>query len=268
MSTHPAPLSHAPKAPSGDTSHRSGHGAWALDRLHAVVASLILCAPLMLTAQRNIIGEYSTVHKYSWGSGLELTLRADSTFGMSNHELVGDGTAPFRTVTGTWTTLDSTRTLVLNQSVDSNATLTYEFPFIDHHRMLAMLHRDSAQADSALASHALEFYPMVLYKVKGYYPDGTVECELPRTIGENPDYCPPTGTWKFYFTDGVLEQEVDHTGAKGRIISREYHKNGVLKAERSWQEDLQDGTWKYYDETGKLIMTEVYKKGQLKKTLD
>lgn len=226
---------------------------------------LALCTTLMAFGQRNIIGEYSTVIKYTWGSGLELSLKADSTFEMAMYELVSEQPVLQRPVTGTWTTTDSTRNLVLRQSTSGSAVLVYKYPFIEHDRMLSMSYTDSTQTDTAVRAQALHYYPMVLYKLKGYYPDGKLECELPRTTGENADDCPPSGIWKYYYANGVLEQETDYTRNPVFVTAKGYHENGVLKAEMSWKEDLRDGEWKEYDESGKLTRTLVYKKDELKK---
>lgn len=213
-------------------------------------------------AQRNIIGEYSTIHKFSWGSGLELTLRADSTFTMSNYEMREDKYVLSKTVQGRWTTRDSVRRLVLRQIIDDSLQLKYEFPFVDPDRMLGMTCKDSLKTKEIIAKYAIDFYPMVLYKVKGYYPSGQLECELPRTTSSNIDNCPPSGYWKYYFENGNTKGEFDFTkyrDEKGIVIRKEYYENGKLKSEQQWKDNLKDGIWKEYDESGKLIKTQVYK---------
>ncbi|MDP2386379.1 MAG: hypothetical protein Q8M29_08400 [Bacteroidota bacterium] len=229
--------------------------------------TVILLLMQLTYGQRNIIGEYSTIHKFSWGSGLELFLKADSTFAMTNYELKSEKPVVSKTVNGRWTTTDSARRLVLYQIINDTLQLIYNFPFTDNDRMLAMTCKDSTKSQSVIDSFALEFYPMVFYKVKGYYPSGQLESDLPRTTSDNIDHCPPTGFWKYYYPTGNLKGEFDFTdyeNDKGVVTRKEYYENGKTKSEQQWKDGLKDGRWKEYDDTGNLKKTQFYNKDKLK----
>ncbi|HCS20811.1 MAG TPA: hypothetical protein DIW47_09670 [Bacteroidetes bacterium] len=231
--------------------------------------TIILSLTRFAYGQRNIIGEYSTILKYTWGSGLELTLNADSSFIMTNYGLTSDGPVVFQVAKGHWTTMDSTKRLILHQVVNDTLKLAYDFPFIDHNRMYSMNCKDTSLPQNLLDSFALKFYPMVLYKLKGYYPSGQLESDLPRTTSDNPDDCPPTGIWKYYYQNGNLEEEIDFTdyiNYQGQVTKKEYFESGKIRSELHWKDGLKDGEWKEYDESGKLIKTLIYKRDKLKKT--
>ncbi len=42
-----------------------------------------------------------------------------------------------------------------------------------------------------------------------------------------------------------------------------YYENGKIRISGNYKDDLKTGTWKYFDENGKMIKTETYEKGKL-----
>jgi antitoxin component YwqK of YwqJK toxin-antitoxin module len=62
-----------------------------------------------------------------------------------------------------------------------------------------------------------------------------------------------------------------HTGDNSIVDVRQvkhgpyffYYESGKLKISGSYKDDKKDKEWKYYDEQGNLIKTEVYKNGEL-----
>ncbi len=229
---------------------------------------LILIFTLLAAAtygQRNIIGEYSTIHMDSTWGGLDVILKADSTYEMTYFVMqTPNRNQPITKLTGKWRTEDSTRTLILEQKINDSLTLNHTFPFIDHLRIWE-INKDDEKTKAIRNDHSPKYYPMVLYKLKGYYPDGTLEADLPRTTGSNVDDCPPTGIWKYYYPDKTVEEELDFTDSKGLVTRKMYYENGNVKSEQQWRDNLKDGEWKQYDETGKLTKTLLYKKDKLKK---
>jgi hypothetical protein len=233
----------------------------------AIYLTTILLLPFWTFGQRNVIGEYSTIHKYYLGSGLELTLNFDSTFTMSNYELKSDTPMIFKTVIGHWTTKDSTKWLLLHQIINDTLQLLYEFPFIASDKLLSMTCKDSSKTKSTIDAYALSYYPMVFYKVKGFYPSKQLESVLPRTTSDNFDDCPPTGIWKFYYQNGILKEEIDFTdfkNEKGAVIKKEYFESGKIKSIKQWNDGLKEGDWNEYDESGNITKSLIYKKDKLK----
>lgn len=77
--------------------------------------------------------------------------------------------------------------------------------------------------------------------------------------------------YKFYHNDSVIAVEGINCTSFGFLFSGKYterYKNGKLKIEGIYNESkpgVKNGTWKYYDENGKLILEEFYENDLLKK---
>lgn len=71
-----------------------------------------------------------------------------------------------------------------------------------------------------------------------------------------------------YFSNGKLEHsgELKHGMEHGEWIY--YYENGNKKAHEYWIRGNETGTWKEYDEQGKLVKTIEYKSGKVIKTTD
>jgi antitoxin component YwqK of YwqJK toxin-antitoxin module len=98
-----------------------------------------------------------------------------------------------------------------------------------------------------------------------YYPNGKVE--LIEEYDSDLEYYI---RYNFYFNNGNPESTLELVDKKERLYdSKEYYENGKVKEEgqRMFNAALYDyqktGTWKVYDENGKLISTEEYYKGEL-----
>lgn len=96
------------------------------------------------------------------------------------------------------------------------------------------------------------------------------------------EYIPSAqGTWTEYYNDGNVRYEKTYTKGFMTYV-KEYYENGIVKEEggtigaadysdypvkRSYDPNMPDpfiknGMWYYYDETGKLIKTELFKNGK------
>ncbi len=131
---------------------------------------------------------------------------------------------------------------------------------------------------------------------KEFIPEDSIEFYLGKNRYKRPEtrvldlnnpvtemeYIPSAeGTWNEYFEDGTVRFEKTYTNGFMKYI-REYYENGVVKEEggtlgardydnypvkRSYDPDMpgpyiKNGMWYYYDETGKLIKTELFKNGE------
>lgn len=77
--------------------------------------------------------------------------------------------------------------------------------------------------------------------------------------------------YKFFHNDSIIAVEGINCTSFGFMFSGNYierYKNGKLKIEGTYNENkpgVKNGTWKYYDENGKLILEELYENDLLKK---
>lgn len=49
---------------------------------------------------------------------------------------------------------------------------------------------------------------------------------------------------------------------------KEFYASGKVRQEGNYKDDQKDGTWKYYDASGKLTAEVIYEKGNRIKTVD
>lgn len=102
-------------------------------------------------------------------------------------------------------------------------------------------------------------------KWEDFYSDGKTEfCE---EFSNNMEYYL---YMRFYYPDGKPQILFELTDKKTRTYSHtEYWPNGKVKEEgkkvqnRSLNDYMQEGTWYYYNEDGKLVLEEEYSKGKL-----
>jgi len=100
-----------------------------------------------------------------------------------------------------------------------------------------------------------------------YYPNGQIEY-----IEENSKSMEYLVQRKSYAQDGKPQEIFELIDPKKKIYSKkEYYENGNLKAEGTMKYNAsvidyqKDGTWKIYDESGKLTATETWQSGEERK---
>jgi antitoxin component YwqK of YwqJK toxin-antitoxin module len=100
-----------------------------------------------------------------------------------------------------------------------------------------------------------------------YYPNGQIEY-----IEENSKSMEYLIQRKSYAQDGKPQEIFEMIDSKKKIYSKkEYYENGNLKSEGTMKYNpavidyQKDGTWKNYDESGKLVSTETWQAGEEKK---
>jgi antitoxin component YwqK of YwqJK toxin-antitoxin module len=102
-------------------------------------------------------------------------------------------------------------------------------------------------------------------KTSEYYENGNAE--FFEEYSKKNDYLV---TRKFFFENGWAQRTTELLDAKRRKYQfKEFHENGQLEEEgiliyhRDVDDLIKDGTWKTYDETGKLILIQEFSVGQL-----
>jgi antitoxin component YwqK of YwqJK toxin-antitoxin module len=100
-----------------------------------------------------------------------------------------------------------------------------------------------------------------------YYPDGKIEY-----MEENSKSMEYLVQRKSYGPDGKPQELFELIDPKKRIYSKkEYYENGNIKSEGTMKYNpamidyQKDGTWKTYDESGKLVSTETWQSGEERK---
>lgn len=81
------------------------------------------------------------------------------------------------------------------------------------------------------------------------------------------EYTRQNGQWNGegigYYPDGKMKRKFNYVEGKKQGMNYEYLPNGVIEAEGSYKDDLEDGKWTYRDSTGKVTGHEFYKNGQI-----
>jgi antitoxin component YwqK of YwqJK toxin-antitoxin module len=111
----------------------------------------------------------------------------------------------------------------------------------------------------------IEYYRTIVIKRKDYYRGGILE--LDEEYDKKGKYFV---LQKYFYPDGKLFSELLLVDQRKNSYSyKEYSKNGKLKLEgqKIRNPEINDyfnqGKWVYYDESGKIIKEEIYKKGTL-----
>ena len=111
----------------------------------------------------------------------------------------------------------------------------------------------------------VEYYGDVVTKQVDYYANGLKEYE--EESDKNGEIL-----WKkiSYFSDGFIENSLEVIDKKKKkFIQKEYYAGGKIKLDGEMHFDLatydyvKEGVWNYYDESGKVVKTERYHKGEL-----
>jgi len=113
----------------------------------------------------------------------------------------------------------------------------------------------------------ITFYEGAAQIETDYYPNGQIEYSEENS--KNMDYLI---TRKSYSQDGKPQEIFEMIDPKKKIYSKkEYHDNGAIKSEGTMKYNLavidyqKDGTWKNYDESGKLTTEEKWVNGEEQK---
>lgn len=113
----------------------------------------------------------------------------------------------------------------------------------------------------------ITFYEGATLMETDYYPNGQIEY-----IEENSKSMEYLIQRKSYAQDGKPQELFELIDPKKKIYSKkEYYENGTLKAEGTMKYNpamidyQKDGTWKNYDESGKLVSTETWQNGEERK---
>jgi antitoxin component YwqK of YwqJK toxin-antitoxin module len=132
---------------------------------------------------------------------------------------------------------------------------------------------------------SLDYYR---FQMTLYYPDGKVRSDIiyfqgqeesthefypngnPEIAEEYAKKCEYLMFRTFYYENGKTESDLQLTDKKKKRYSmKEYYENGKIQTEGSMQyyaevdNFLKEGSWKVYDETGKLIAEQEYVRGQM-----
>lgn len=94
-------------------------------------------------------------------------------------------------------------------------------------------------------------------RAKVFYQDGTLLEELDWEIGKK------NGIWRQFYPNGNkrLETKFLNNQKQGPFIM--YHDNNAYDMKGSYNNGLRDGTWQFFDQSGKLLSTLVYSMGKL-----
>jgi antitoxin component YwqK of YwqJK toxin-antitoxin module len=113
----------------------------------------------------------------------------------------------------------------------------------------------------------ITYYEGAILMETDYYPNGQIEY-----IEENHKSMEYLIQRKSYTQDGKPQELFEMIDPKKKIYSKkEYYENGNIKSEGTMKFNVavtdyqKDGAWKNYDESGKLISSEVWQNGEEKK---
>ena len=97
-------------------------------------------------------------------------------------------------------------------------------------------------------------------KTLEYYPTGELKSDV---LSYN-----LTGCSRWYFESGQIKEEVNYLNGKRYGTHKKFYASGLLEFEGPYNggyynRGIKDGKWVYYDSTGTLIKTEVYRNDSL-----
>ena len=73
------------------------------------------------------------------------------------------------------------------------------------------------------------------------------------------------GVWKQFYSNGKLAFEGEYFEGQENGVHKFFFDDGKPKEERKYRLGLKEGEWKVWDETGELILTTTYERGEVKK---
>lgn len=92
---------------------------------------------------------------------------------------------------------------------------------------------------------------------KNFYPDGRVAEEI--TYENNFK----NGSWKRFHTDATVKLEGNYQNDLKEGSFKLFHPNEQLELSGTYENGLQNGLWTQFDDKGKKLKEEIYKKGKL-----
>ncbi|HLG02035.1 MAG TPA: hypothetical protein VI731_00475 [Bacteroidia bacterium] len=141
-----------------------------------------------------------------------------------------------------------------------NGQVERDFRELDYYRFEMTLY----YSDGKVRSDIIYFQgaEMVTHE---YYPNGN-----PEFAEEYAKKCAYLVSRTFYYENGKPQSDLQLADKKRRRYNlKEYFENGQLNSEGMMQfypeidNHLKDGTWKVYDETGKLVVEQEFVRGQM-----
>ena len=100
-----------------------------------------------------------------------------------------------------------------------------------------------------LHGEQIHFYDNKQIKLKSFYTNGF-----------------KNGEWIAYFENGKVMQKYNYTHDRLGGSYIEYYENGIIKEEGEYAGDKKYKKWKYFNDKGELLKTEIWKRGELIKT--
>lgn len=141
-----------------------------------------------------------------------------------------------------------------------NGQLEREFKSLDYFRYQMVLYWPNGKVRSDIT-----YYQGAEEKTKEYYENGS-----PEFLEEYSDKCDYLMFRQFYYENGSLQSDMQLVNKKKKTYThKEYFENGKVQTEGNMQyyeevdNYMKEGSWKVYDETGKLISIEEYVRGQM-----
>ena len=90
-----------------------------------------------------------------------------------------------------------------------------------------------------------------------FYENGKIEKIIPIINWKREGIC------KIFYENGHLKYVSEYKNDKLNGIAKGYYENGIINYYGTTIDSLKDGKFNYFDEKGKLIITENYRKGKL-----
>jgi antitoxin component YwqK of YwqJK toxin-antitoxin module len=141
-----------------------------------------------------------------------------------------------------------------------NGQLEREFKSIDYFRCQMVLYWSNGKVRSDIT-----YFQGAEEKTKEYYENGT-----PEFLEEYADKCDYLVYRQFYYENGNLQSDMQMLNKKKKTYTnKEFFENGKVEREGTMQyyeeidNYMQEGSWKVYDETGKLIAIQEFVRGQM-----
>lgn len=85
-----------------------------------------------------------------------------------------------------------------------------------------------------------------------YDPEGRLVLEGSMKRGER------HGIWTSYYPDGRVRSRTDYRDGKLQGVTTTFRPNGGLYYTGQHEQDVETGTWRFYDASGNLVRTVVY----------
>jgi len=141
-----------------------------------------------------------------------------------------------------------------------NGQLEREFKSLDYFRYQMVLYWSNGKVRSDIT-----YYQGAEEITHEYYENGS-----PEFLEEYTSKCDYLVFRQFYYENGKLQSDMQLLNKKKLSYAhKDYHENGTVEAEGTMQyyeeidNYMKEGSWKVYDENGKLISIEEYVRGQM-----